>query len=91
MPTQEERLAALEQDLARFKTDTFAKYQDFAIQFTVTKTLAENTIGQLAIMQDSQEHSASQIRQYGTWKRSADNPLPLSPTVCSYFARSRSI
>jgi hypothetical protein len=52
MPTQDERLTAVEQDLARFKTETIGRYQDFTIQFTVTKALAENTIGRLAMMHE---------------------------------------
>ncbi len=52
MPTQEERLAAIEQDLAQFKTRTINRYQDFAVEFTVTKALAENTIGRLATIQE---------------------------------------
>lgn len=63
MPTQEERLAAVEQDLARFKTETINRYQDFAMQFTVTKALAENTIGRLAMMHEEMNQRFTSVSQ----------------------------
>lgn len=51
MPTQEERLAAIEQNFARFQTDAIKSYQDMALQVTTTRGLTENTIGRLATMQ----------------------------------------
>jgi ectoine hydroxylase-related dioxygenase (phytanoyl-CoA dioxygenase family) len=51
MPTQEERLAAIEQNFTRFQTDAIKSYQDTAMQVTITKGLAETTIGRLATMQ----------------------------------------
>ncbi|HEY3994242.1 MAG TPA: hypothetical protein VGM01_15340 [Ktedonobacteraceae bacterium] len=51
MPTQEERLAAVEQNLMQFKTETVRAYQDMAMQITMLKGLTEPTIGRLASMQ----------------------------------------
>lgn len=51
MPTQEERLIALEQNFARFQGDAIKSYQDMAMQVTTTKGLAETTIGRLATIQ----------------------------------------
>src|SRR6185312_1863882 len=51
MPTQEERLAAVEQNLIQFKTETIRAYQDMAMQMTMLKGLTETTIGRLASMQ----------------------------------------
>lgn len=51
MPTQEERLAAVEQNLIQFKTETIRAYQDMAMQLTMLKGLTETTIGRLASMQ----------------------------------------
>jgi hypothetical protein len=51
MPTQEERLAAVEQNLIQFKTETVGAYQDMAMQMTMLKGLTETTIGRLASMQ----------------------------------------
>jgi hypothetical protein len=51
MPTQEERLAAVEQNLIQFKTETVRAYQDLAMQMTMLKGLTETTIGRLASMQ----------------------------------------
>lgn len=51
MPTQEERLAAVEQNLIQFKTETVRAYQDIAMQLTMLKGLTETTIGRLASMQ----------------------------------------
>ena len=51
MPTQEERLATVEQNLIQFKTETVRAYQDMAMQLTMLKGLTETTIGRLASMQ----------------------------------------
>src|SRR5258708_1170546 len=52
MPTSyEERLAAVEQNLIQFKTETVRTYQDMAMHTTMLKGLAETTIGRLATMQ----------------------------------------
>jgi len=51
MATQEEKLAALEQNLMQFKTETVKAYQDMAMQMTLLKGLTETTIGRLASIQ----------------------------------------
>lgn len=61
MLTQEERLAAVEQDLAQFKTETIRRYQDFAMEFTITKALAENTIGRVAMMHEEMNQRFSRV------------------------------
>ncbi|HEU5374941.1 MAG TPA: hypothetical protein VFV38_05855 [Ktedonobacteraceae bacterium] len=59
MPTQEERLAAIEQNFARFQTDAIKSYQDMAMQVTMTRGLAETTIGRLATIQWQMEQRFS--------------------------------
>ena len=51
MPTQEERLAAVEQSLTQFKAETVKTYQDMAMHLTMIKGLTETIIGRLATMQ----------------------------------------
>ena len=51
MPTQDERLTAVEQNLTQFKAETVKVYQDMAMQLTILKGLTETTIGRLATMQ----------------------------------------
>lgn len=51
MPTQEERLTALEQNFMQFKAETIRTYQDMAMHVTMIKGLSETMIGRLATMQ----------------------------------------
>jgi hypothetical protein len=51
MPTQEERLTALEQNFLQFKADAVKSYQDMAMQVTLFRGLTETIIGRLATMQ----------------------------------------
>jgi hypothetical protein len=51
MPTHEEKLATVEQNLMQFKADTVRTYQDMAMHMTMLKGLTETTIGRLASMQ----------------------------------------
>lgn len=51
MPTQEERLTALEQNFMQFKAETIRTYQDMAMHVTMIKGLTETMIGRLATMQ----------------------------------------
>ena len=51
MPTQEERLAAVEQNLTQFTTETVRAYHEMAMELTMVKGLTETTIGRLASIQ----------------------------------------
>lgn len=51
MPTQEDRLTALEQNFMQFKAETIRTYQDMAMHVTMIKGLNETIIGRLATMQ----------------------------------------
>ena len=53
MPTQEERLDAVEYNLRQFKTETIKAYQDMAFEMTIIKGLTENAIGRLATLGDT--------------------------------------
>lgn len=44
MATQEERLAAVENDLKQFKTETVKSYREMAIEVTMMKGLTEDTV-----------------------------------------------
>jgi chromosome segregation ATPase len=50
MPTQEERLLTVENDLKQFKTETVKAYQDMAIEATMVKGLTEDAIIRLATL-----------------------------------------
>src|SRR5260370_9129191 len=55
MPTQEERLDTVEFDLRQFKTETVRAYQDMALEITVIKGLAEDSIRRLSTLSDTME------------------------------------
>jgi archaellum component FlaC len=48
MPTQEERLLTVENDLKQFKTETIKAYQEMAVEVTMVKGLTEDAIIRLA-------------------------------------------
>jgi hypothetical protein len=50
MPTQEERLLTVENDLKQFKPETIKAYQDMAIEATMVKGLTEDAIIRLATL-----------------------------------------
>lgn len=56
MPTLEERVAKMEQDFTRFKADATEAYQEMAMQVTLTKALAENTIKRVDMMHKEMSH-----------------------------------
>src|SRR5713101_7560284 len=47
MPTQEERLTALEFNLDQFKAEATTYYQEMAMQVTITKGLTEDAVKRL--------------------------------------------
>ena len=55
MPTQEERLIALEFDLRHFKTETIKAYGEIAIEMTMVKGLTEDSIKRLALLKEQIE------------------------------------
>ena len=48
MPTQEERLTAVEFDLKQFRTESVRVYQDMVFEMTMVKGLTEDAIKRLA-------------------------------------------
>lgn len=50
MPTQEERLTAVEFDLKQFRTESVRVYQDMAFEMTMVKGLTEDAIKLLALL-----------------------------------------
>ena len=55
MPTQEERLDAVESDLRQFKVETVKVYQDMALEVTMIKGLTEDTIRRLSALSSTME------------------------------------
>jgi hypothetical protein len=52
MPTQEERLDALENNLEQLKTDTTKAYGEMAMEITMVKGLTEDAVHRLAALKD---------------------------------------
>ena len=55
MPTQEERLTAVEFDLKQFRTESVRVYQDMAFEMTMVKGLTEDAIKRLASLRTEME------------------------------------
>ncbi len=55
MPTQEERLTALEFNLKQFKTETIKAYGDMAFEMTIIKGLTENAIERVSTLSNTTE------------------------------------
>src|SRR5579875_3875091 len=62
MPAQEERLSAIDQNLAQLQAETTNRYQDSVMQYTITKALAENTIGRVAMMHEEMNQRFNSVR-----------------------------
>ena len=50
MPTQEERLTALEFDFNQFKAESTTYYQEMAMQVTMSKGLTEDAVKRLMLL-----------------------------------------
>ena len=61
MPTQEERLDTVEFDLRQFKTETVRAYQDMALEITVIKGLAEDSIRRLSTLSSTIEKRFDEV------------------------------
>ena len=61
MPTQEERLLTVENDLKQFKTETVKAYQDMAIEATMVKGLTEDAIIRLATIKVQLDQRFGQV------------------------------
>jgi hypothetical protein len=61
MPTQEERLSAVEFDLKQFRTETIRAYQDMAFEMTMVKGLTEDSIKRLATLNTTVEKRFDQL------------------------------
>jgi hypothetical protein len=61
MPTQEERLDALENNLEHLKTDTIKAYGEMAMEITMVKGLTEDAVHRLAALKDQIEHRFGRV------------------------------
>jgi hypothetical protein len=61
MPTQEERLQALEYNLEQFKTETIKAYGEMAVEMTLVKALTEDVVQRLAALKDQIEQRFGRV------------------------------
>jgi archaellum component FlaC len=61
MPTQEERLETLEDDLKQFKDETIKAYGEMAVEMTIVKGLTEDAVARLAALKDQIEHRFGRV------------------------------
>ena len=61
MPTQEERLDALENNLEQLKTDTIKAYGEMAMELTMVKGLTEDAVHRLAALKVQIEHRFGRV------------------------------
>ena len=61
MPTQEERLDALEFNLGQFKTETIKAYGEMAMEITMVKGLTEDVVKRLASLKEQIEHRFERV------------------------------
>jgi chromosome segregation ATPase len=61
MPTQEERLDALEYNLEQFKTVTIKAYGEMAMEITLVKGLTEDAVKRLAALKEQIEHRFGRV------------------------------
>ena len=61
MPTQEERLDALEFNVEQFKTETIKAYGEMAMQITLVKGLTEDAVKRLASLSDQMERRFERV------------------------------
>jgi chromosome segregation ATPase len=61
MPTQEERLDALEFNLEQFKTETIKAYGEMAMEITLVKGLTEDAVKRLASLKEQIEHRFGRV------------------------------
>ncbi|HEY6541662.1 MAG TPA: hypothetical protein VIZ18_12015 [Ktedonobacteraceae bacterium] len=63
MPTQEERLSALEFGLDQFKAEATTYYQEMAMQVTMTKGLTEDAVKRLMQLRIQMDKRFSSVDQ----------------------------
>jgi len=61
MPTQEERIGALEFNLNQFKTETIKAYGDMAFEMTIVKGLTQDAITRLATLSNTMENRLDKV------------------------------
>src|SRR6516164_2668579 len=61
MPTQDERLDALEYNLEQLKTDTIKAYGEMAMELTMVKGLTEDVVHRLAALKVQIEHRFGRV------------------------------
>jgi chromosome segregation ATPase len=61
MPTQEERLDALENNLEQLKIETTKAYGEMAMEITIVKGLTEDAVHRLAALKDQIEHRFGRV------------------------------
>ena len=61
MPTQEERLDALEYNLEQLKTETVKAYGEMAMEITMVKGLTEDAVHRLAALKEQIEHRFARV------------------------------
>lgn len=66
MPTQEERIAAVEFDLKQFRTETLRAYTDMAYEVTILKGLGEDSIKRLsALAREVKANEENEAHRFG--------------------------